>query len=172
MMDSTELDVVLLLDVSGSMCDRTHEMAEATWAIRMAVDDLEGSCTVITFDSGPHRILANTSQRPDGRMFVPTAMGGTTPASAIEEGFRLIASSTAKNRLFVIQTDGAWFSNGHEADLIRALGQLGVTTVMVGLGNWDTSTLYGCQFGALITDQSELARLFRRIAAERFRSWR
>jgi hypothetical protein len=173
MMDASEMEVVLLLDVSSSMHAQVHRLAEATWAIRHAVDDIEGRITVITYETGPHRILADPNVRPDGRMFVPNAYGGTQPQSAIREAYRLLTGAEAKNRLFIVLTDGDWFSTGSVPDrndeLIDALNAAGVTTVSVLL----TSSSYGganhhhCQYGARIDDPADLARLFRSVALDR-----
>jgi hypothetical protein len=182
MMDSTELEVVLLLDVSGSMMGATHRLAEATWAIRSAVDDLEGSTTVFAFEADRHQVLANTNDRVDGRMFVPDALGGTDPTSALNETFRVVAGSEVKNRLVIILTDGEWY--GTSADrVIDALNAQGITTVLARLDNGYSKQLaalhpdraprdHGATFAADINDPSDLARLFRRVATERFKSWR
>ena len=42
-MEAASLEVVLLLDVSGSMNGHTKPLAEATWAIRQAADDIDAS---------------------------------------------------------------------------------------------------------------------------------
>lgn len=173
MMDASEMEVVLLLDVSGSMAGSLVQLAEATWAIRHAVDDLEGRCTVFTYDSGPHRVLADANERPDGRMFVPQALGGTEPSSALTEAFRLIAGSQATNRLVIILTDGGWY--GGSADrVIAAMNAHHVTTVcaLLGLSEYvrENADFHGCTFGAVIDEPAELARLFRRVAADRIRS--
>lgn len=178
-LDSTELEVVLLVDVSSSMSPLTQEVGEATWAIRRAVDDMEGTCTVFVFDSGPHRILAEGHQRPDERMFIPDAQGGTNPTSALTETFRVIAGSQTRNRLVVILTDGEW-SGRTSDDIIAALNAQGVITVLARLSDeWtkqymvrhgETASNHGCTHVADIDDPAELARLFKRVAAERIKA--
>lgn len=172
MMDASELEAVLLVDVSGSMGNAELQLGEAVWAIRHAVDDLDGTITVITYDS-VHRLLAGPGVRPDGRMFVPSAQGGTMPKTAIREAFRLLTAATAKNRLFIIMTDGDWYTSKVENEMIAQLGSTGVATVFARLGGHfrDESNLHGCQYGASIDEPAELARLFRTVAAERISAW-
>jgi uncharacterized sporulation protein YeaH/YhbH (DUF444 family) len=174
MMDASEMDVVLLLDVSASMNAQVQRLAEATWAIRHAVDDLDGRITVITYEMGPHRILAAPGERPDGRMFVPQAGGGTAPRSAIREAFRLMSGADAKNRLFIVLTDGDWFEDGNESnELIAAMGAMGVTTVCALIGDATrTENFHRCEYGGKLNDGSDLARLFRTVAIDRIASWR
>jgi uncharacterized sporulation protein YeaH/YhbH (DUF444 family) len=182
-MDAAELEVVLLLDVSGSMGSRTTQLGRAAWAIRMAVDDLEGTCTVLTYESGPHRLLAEPGQRPDDRMFIPTSMGGTQPKSALMEAHRVLVESSAKNRLLIVLTDGEWFTGGWHYDgkklveldetqpIIESMNASGAVTVMALMGRHAGDDLHGCQFGAHIDKPQELPELFKRVAAERIKGW-
>lgn len=175
MMDATELEVVLCVDVSYSMRPVERPLGEAVWAIRQAVDDLEGSLTVLCYESGPHTVLASPDERPDGRMFVPQAGGGTEPKSAIREAYRLLSGAVAKNRLFIILTDGDWYGNGGNDSTIKALGDEGVTTVCALLGNEiaKPDDHHGCQHGAVIAQPSELALLFRKVAIDNMHAqWR
>jgi hypothetical protein len=175
MMDASEMEVVLLLDVSASMAGEVTALARAAWAIRRAVDDLEGLCTVIAWESGPHQLLAEPGERPDDRMFVPGGLfGGTRPKSALQEALGVLAGSVAKNRLCVILTDGEWFSydEAEEEALVEGMNALGVTTVIALLGRDAGDDLHGCRFGAHIDRPEELALLFQRVAAERIRGWR
>lgn len=173
-MDASELDVMLLLDVSGTMAGSTHPLAEATWAIRHAVDDLEGECTVLTWDSGPHRVLAKAGERPDERMFVPSALGGTVPTSALREAYGRLADSQARNRLMVIITDGDWGGDVRQAHaVIEAMRDEGIITVCALLGHRvRAGEFHSCEYGGHIAEPLELARLFRRVAAERIGAWR
>jgi hypothetical protein len=165
-MDASEMEVALLIDVSGSMASHTRALAEATWAIQQAVDDLDGRCMVLAYDAGPCKVLSQPSERPDDRMFLPGAGGGTEPSAAIREAWRVLSESTATNRMLVILTDGQWYGASGDA-LIRAMTEQGVITVLAGLGISLGDALHGCSIGADINDPTELARLFRRVAAER-----
>jgi hypothetical protein len=132
-------------------------------------------------------------------MFIPAALGGTEPTSALREAWEVLGNSQARNRMLVILTDGQWW--GFQADrLIRAMSESGVITVMALLGggteyargpdgmilrNADGSVTrlpagarelteyerHGCKYGAMIDEPLELARLFRRTAESRIREW-
>lgn len=165
-MDSTEVELVLLLDVSGSMASRMGQLGEAAWAIRHAVDDLDGTATVITWDDDEPRIMASAGDRPDGRMFVPSSGGGTDPTEAIGQAYRLLADSTARHRLVVILTDGRWNSDGRRAEyLVQACNDAGVVTACGLLGPDAGESLHGCTHGRRLTNLADLARLFQSVAA-------
>lgn len=161
-MESTEVEVVLLLDVSGSMSARMPELAEAAWAIRHAVDDLDGKVTVITWDDCEPRIMAAA----DARMFVPSSGGGTDPTEALGQAYRLLADSTTRNRLVVILTDGRWNGNDRRAEgIVQACNDAGMVTACALLGDNAGTSLHGCTHGGHLADLADLARLFQRVAA-------
>lgn len=161
-LDSNELEVVVLLDVSGSMSNDVNELAEAAWAMRQAVDDLDGTITVFTW-SNNHRVMSTPDQRPDGRMFVPRADGGTVPTGALNEAYRLLAGSGATHRLVVVLTDGAWSSTEGPEAVIGAMNQAGVTTVCALLGDIH-GDFHGCRFGRRLKALADLPRLFAEVA--------
>lgn len=172
-LDAAELELIVLLDVSGSMSGQTMRLAQATWAIRHAVDDLEGTCTVLTYDDGPHRVMAAPGERPDDRLFHPWANGGTNPTSALAEAYRIIADSQARNRLVIILTDGEWNGSSRTAEpIIRAINATGAVTALCELGAFAGGNDHGCGHLARIDDPADLARLFRSIAAEQIGQWR
>ena len=167
-LDASQLEAVLLLDVSGSMSGQTQKLGEAAWAIRMAVDDVEGRITVLTYDD-QHYVLARPGERPDDRMVTPDVMGGTNPESALSEAWLVIANSEARNRLVVIMTDGSWAGNIRNEQLIEAMRNAGVATVMAFLppkygGATDPVPMHGCEFGGRIESLDDLPRLFQHVA--------
>jgi uncharacterized sporulation protein YeaH/YhbH (DUF444 family) len=174
-MDASELELVCIVDVSGSMQKVTLNLAEALWAIWRAVDDLDGEGTIFTFCSGPHRVLGRPGERPDQRMFHPQAWGGTDPESALREAFAHLANSPALNRLVIILTDGDWY--GGQGDLvIAAMREVGITTVLAYL---DTSQVvgmviqpqtHGVEFFKEIGVPQDLALLFRDVALAKMKA--
>jgi hypothetical protein len=174
-LDASQMEVVVLLDVSGSMLGSTFALSEATWAIRQAVDDLEGSCAVLTYSSGEPRVMARPGDRPDGRMFKLEAWGSTEPKLALDEAHRLLANSQARNRLLVILTDGRWHERydrpGRNDQMIDAINSAGVITTIALLGSVAGTDLHHCRYGATIDDPLELARLFRRVATDQIGRW-
>jgi hypothetical protein len=179
-LDTTDLEVVLLVDVSGSMERVTHALGEAIWAIRMTVDDLDGECSVVTWSSGPHKVLSTPGVRPErDRMFEPDATGGTNPESALHEAYRLLASSKRAHRMMVVLTDGDWASySSHPSGvtsnerLIEAMRAAGIVTVLAFLPTQPSQigkpvNAHRCEFAEAVDDPHGLARLFRRVAMQR-----
>jgi hypothetical protein len=170
-MDAADFEVCLLVDVSGSMGRFIGRLGEAIWAMRHAVDDLDGRMTVIAFESGPHQILAKPGDaRPDERMFVPRATGGTEPTTALQEAWRVLGESNASNVMLCILTDGAWYTNDGDR-IVEAMRALGIITVHAQMGRFGGFGQHGCEFGGNIDDPYALARLFRATAAKRIESY-
>jgi hypothetical protein len=164
-MESTEVELVLLLDVSGSMSSRMAQLGEAAWAIRHAVDDLDGTATVITWNDAEPRIMAAAGDHPDARMFVPHAGGGTNPTEALGHAYRLLADSTARNRLVVILSDGRWADVRQAERVVQACNDAGMVTVCGLLGRDAGTRLHGCTHGRVLSEPADLARLFQSVAA-------
>jgi hypothetical protein len=167
-LDTSDLEIALLVDVSGSMGTEMYRLAEAIWAVRMTVDDLDGECTVITWDSGPHKVLAAPGNRPEpDRMFQPEALGGTNPESALHEAYRLLASSRRAHRLMVVLTDGDWTNGGRCESLIEAMRAEHITTVLAFLPtSGEGLKAHRCEFAESVADPHGLARLFRRVTLQ------
>jgi len=175
--DATNIELVLLLDTSGSMQRHTQRLAESAYAIRSAVDDIEGRCTVATFSAGAHRIYSHADERPDSRMLIPNAHGGTKPSSALAEAFRVLADSAAPIRLMMILTDGEWSDSPESERLIAAMNDSGVDTVLAFLPMKDATSdepskldAHKCSNAENISDVHGLARLFRDVAQQRIAS--
>jgi hypothetical protein len=135
------------------------------------MDDLEGEITVLTFNNGPATVIAGTHDRPDERMFVPMAFGGTDPRDALRVAYQKLADSQSRNRICLILTDGQWSYMSGETN-ISAMNQAGIVTAVALLGDYAGEDLHGCSIGAKIDNPTELATLFRRIALEQMRSYR
>jgi hypothetical protein len=168
-LEAAEFDVVVLVDVSSSMSRAVWKVAEATWAIRRAVDALEGRCTVLTYNDLAHGVLA-AGERPDGRVFTPQAWGGTNPHSALVEAYRLMTDSQATNRVVLILTDGDWEAKIDNDAVIASLNRAGVLTALAGYGYLSASGLdHGTTVAERIDRPGDLARMFGRLAAEQIR---
>jgi hypothetical protein len=130
------------------------------------VDRVEGRLTVFTYDT-THQILSDPSERPDGRMFVPRADGGTEPTTGLDEAYRIMEGSTARNRLVLVLTDGDWFDADEAKARIAATNALGVFTALALLGFTLTEhAQYGQRMTQTIRKPGELAEMFRAIVTE------
>jgi len=172
-MDAASLDCALVLDVSGSMSGSIARLSEAVWAIRTAVDRVEGTCTGIGFGDVA-TLLFDGSRRPDGRIFVPFLEGGTSPTRACRETYRLMSESTATNRIAIMLTDGDWSGTDTALEAMRATRAAGVTTALIGLGRSTTADIKAkatCfDVTAVITNPAQLVPIFHQLAERSMRA--
>lgn len=150
--DGANLEVVLLVDRSGSMGYEPMQLAlNATWSIARALERVHANCTVIAFDNDTH-LLYKRGERVTAVRHLPSR-GGTVPSQALEEARRILTSTRKKYRVLITLTDGDW-SRGHivvngrvepfdNDKTIEDLGKAGVITSMCYLhtGSYDFSLL-------------------------------
>ena len=171
--DAADMEVAVLLDISGSMNRHRQTLAEAAWSIRQSVEDLEGLSTVMTYNDR-HETMADAGERPDGRMFVPDISGGTNPKSALSSAYQILAGSEARIRMMVILTDGSWGATEASEDIIAAMREVGIVTVLAYLNSGETTeepVAHGCEVAESIEQPQGLARLFRKVAISRIGKW-
>ena len=171
-MDASSLDLVLVLDVSSSMHHQNGRLAESTWAIRQAVDRVEGTVTCIGFGDDAS-LMFDKGQRPDGRMFFPHLEGSTDPTNAMREAHRMVADSASTNRIVLVLTDGQWWDGAKATLALTAAGAEGAITCVVGLGPQARCVkpgFAGAQFTAQINDSSELVPIFKELAERSMRA--
>ena len=132
--DATDLEVVLMLDVSGSMGWAAQESHQAMWAIKNALDTINAATTVITYDD-ECKILYSASERAGSIIKYAFTGGGTDPVEGLNQAARIFDTTKRANRVLITLTDGYW-GHGHDeygftADgYIKKMRQSGVTTAL------------------------------------------
>ena len=103
------VDVVVLLDLSGSMQQRMTLVSQMMWALKTSFDRLDIRCTVLGFASDWCVLYKPGEKATKSVVRQYGVMGGTTPFYAIREAHRLLMGSDLPNRVLVTITDGQWF---------------------------------------------------------------
>lgn len=130
------VEVVVLIDQSGSMNGLIHQASEALWVLKRAFDELDIRTTVLGYSDG-HKILYKPSDKAklgDIRTF--KTYGTTNPTTALREALQVLSKSREPNRVLITITDGQWGGANHQIlGLVRAIQRLGTTTVLLGLNS-------------------------------------
>lgn len=196
------LDVVILIDRSGSMDDELRQPTDpdnntaldesclTAWAIKSAIDQLPQSrCAVGLFDDTNNHadVLYRHEERAD-RLRYRTSYcgGGTDPASALNEWALAFDQSTARHKVLIIITDGAWNNAGRTRfgtflnanDIIAKYKASGVHTALFGVsgdtwGSPDVVARYGlhnCHEGRDLNRITDLPNIVREIITNKIRS--
>lgn len=170
-MDASSLDCTLLIDVSGSIGGANRAIAEATWAIRTAVDRVEGQCTVVGFGDDASLMFAPGS-RPDGRLFIPHLEGSTNPTPACRVAHQMVTSSDAANRIVVVLTDGEWWNGEHAVEALRDCKAAGAIVAVLGWGGWARQVVpgfAGADVAQRINTPDEMVAVFREVTVRSMR---
>lgn len=164
--DAVDMEVVILLDESGSMGTRMVEAANAMWVIKRALDRINASTTVITFDN-QSRVLYHRREKATGEVRYSYHGGGTDPVDGLSQAGRIFARTNHSQRILVLLTDGEFADHRTDDDGVSAdewierMGRNGVTTAFGFIGNpgWtrkvgDHDRAHGCQLAAAVNGAS------------------
>jgi hypothetical protein len=120
--DEGGIELVVLLDLSGSMAGILPLVSQEMWVIKRACDDLDIRCTVLGYSYGWVG-LYRPSERADKqwvRQFAP--IGGTHALEALRRAHTVLTNSDRPNRALVTITDGIWEDD--EDDVSAVMGSL------------------------------------------------
>jgi hypothetical protein len=159
------IEVVICVDLSGSMGHIMGLVSRILWALKHAFDQLQIRCTVLGY-SDDWCVLYRPGETADTahyRLFGD--ISGTMPLECLQEAVRILLESQCANRALVTVTDGCWGpSNIDETPPLRrtmeALHANGGDSLIVGLdfavyGDPDaTGTYYGSEGFGLHHHQS------------------
>jgi Mg-chelatase subunit ChlD len=185
------IEVVVLLDLSGSMMDRMSLISQMMWAMKTSFDRLDVRCTVLAFASTWGVLYSPTEKASKSTVRLYSVMGGTVPYYAIAEAHRLLMGSDLPNRVLVTITDGQWFpttleplvSNAHliRNDVVDGeikvfmddLHHAGTSSLLIGIYDADAPTYklqmpvaqYGNHLHELAFDTCELESIPTAISA-------
>lgn len=127
--DVTDIEAVILLDTSGSMEWTKASAFDSTWAIKRALDKIDASTTVMTFDNDA-RILYSANERASSKKKVSGDSGGTEPKQALDYAKYLLANSERAIKLLIVITDGVWYNSKEQDKTIAQLRRSGVVTAL------------------------------------------
>lgn len=127
----SDIECVVLLDISGSMHSMYDSAYDAMWSIKRALDSINASTTVLTFGDYSRILYSASSRAGIQRKHSMDGAGGTYPVDGIKYAQGILDSSSRAIKLLITITDGAW-NGAPEADaLIASMRYNGVLTSIV-----------------------------------------
>ena len=104
-----DLELVIALDVSGSMDPYLSELELAAWVSKRAADDVRAHCTILAFGTQHYVVYEPGDQAVPNRFpRLHNAGGGTSPGAAFVDAHSILVTSPRKVKRFVVMTDGQW----------------------------------------------------------------
>jgi hypothetical protein len=159
--DATDIECIILLDVSGSMSGFEVEAHESMWAIKNALDSIQASTTVVAYSDGSYssRLLYSGNEKADSDMRVIRNLYGTDPYKALQYAKYLLAGSTRAIKLLIVITDGMWNGKVQESnETIIDIRNGGVITTLAYLSPYNQTAIdgHGCEIVSHVTKPSDL----------------
>ena len=135
--DNFDIEAVILLDNSGSMSGSIHEANQSVWAIKRALEEIDGRVTVYAF-SDDTELLYSNSDRTTAKYRSVFKGGSTNPIEGLLEAERILESSKRKTKLLFTVSDGDWSRHNDCDETIKRINDLeGVTSTAVFIaGAW------------------------------------
>lgn len=168
--DSSDIECVIAIDVSGSMTYQIDGASRAMWVIKRSLESLNANVTVISFSSET-RLVYDKSERANKTKYKQlAAMGGTEPRNAVRQSVRILEASKRANKIFIAITDGQWSVEGRGSNtsegMIEALGKRGVTTALAFIGPDLYMESHKCQVAVAVNDSVELIGFAKQIVSQ------
>lgn len=133
--DSTDLEVVILLDESGSMGGLIGSATNAMWVTKRALDYVGASTTVITFDDTSRTLYHRNDRAESDNVRFSFRGGGTDPVDGLAQAARIFARSKSGQKVLIVFTDGDWSVRTDKDDVtsdeyIQKMNRSGVLTTL------------------------------------------
>ena len=139
--DAVDMEVVILLDISGSMDWALNDAYDSMWAIKRALDKINASTTVITFGSYS-RVLYSSDERASHQRRFSGLGGGTNPIHGLQYAKYIMASSSRAIKIVITITDGVWSYGTKgitpEDAILQEMRRGGVITALAFVDEYDS----------------------------------
>jgi len=130
-----ELEVVMLIDASGSMDKVIQQAMKVQWVIGSAFEKRGAKVTLIPFNNKARDPLKGRDDKFSDRIFpYCPASGGTQPTAALSTAQEIFEKSGNRMKLLFILTDGAWNNAHWSHKIIDNMNHRGVMSVLIFMG--------------------------------------
>jgi hypothetical protein len=131
--DASDIECVVLLDISGSMYHMLGQAYDAMWGIKRALDSINASTTVVTFGDYSRVLYTADSRATVQRKHSMDGYGSTNPLQGLKYARDTFYNSSRAIKLLVVITDGYWFDKQESDAAIAEMRMAGVVTGLVHL---------------------------------------
>lgn len=169
--EGTKLDVVLAIDISGSMASVLDDTLQAAWSIKSALADVDVPCTIVAYDTGTYLISGSTEREWKPLSFHPT--GGTNPTESIVRSIEHFDATGAQQPVLIVLTDGEWggaFNYEYRLDADQAVQHARKQNVLTVLAGFDKAVErfgnHGCDLARDLNGPADLPKLVGEVVSQ------
>lgn len=136
--DNRDIEAVVLVDNSGSMCYQMNATLEAMWAIKRGVERIDGRVTVFRFNDYTRLVYSANDKASPTEYRAVNSTGGTNPYEGLLEAERILGASDRAIKMLFIISDGEWSYEERCNAVVSRINEVeGAITTAVFLGNLD-----------------------------------
>jgi len=170
----SDIESVILLDISGSMYHNLTQAYDSMWAIKRALDSINASTTVLTFGDYSRILYDANSRVALTRKHSYDGSGGTAPLDGLAFARNRLFSSSRAIKLLTVITDGAWFDKSASDAIIAEMRHSGVLTGLVYLADNSLEELrsserefkvdgHGCEVVTVLDKPTDITKFARQL---------
>ena len=126
-------EVVILVDISGSMQDFINETSRMLWTLKKAFQHFDIDVTVFSFNSDVALVFSKKEKVQENKILCLDVYGGTNPSKAILYANKIFKVSRKEHKILITLTDGEWFNSAECDSYYKELNQKGIYTMLFGL---------------------------------------
>lgn len=154
--DETGIDVVGLIDQSGSMGGVMDHASQTMWSVASAVRLTGNAVTIVGFDDEARILIGRKQDIPSNLYFPFETLGGTDVIPGLKFADQIFDDSEMPNRLLFIVTDGDWAYPQASAEMVQEIKKdHNADTVLINLG-YDSNDKRGCDHVINAHDVNEM----------------
>ena len=128
---NTDIEAVVLTDISGSMGYEVHAVSQGAWVIKRAIESIEGSVSVYAFNDESAIIYDRNDKTSANSYKYLYAGGNTNPIRGLIEAERVLDVSPKSVKIMFVLTDGQWWNAKLSNAVIERMNKSGVITCVV-----------------------------------------
>jgi hypothetical protein len=136
--DDFNIEAVIMCDTSGSMSTAIKEVSQSMWAIKRALEEIDGKVTVIGF-SDKTKLIYGSNELATSQYRFWYDGGGTDPIDGLLEAEAILESSRRKTKLLFVITDGEWSRSDDCDSTIKRINNIDGTIsqiVFISTNDW------------------------------------
>jgi len=132
---NTDIEAVVLTDISGSMGWDISAVNEGSWIIKRAVESIEGSVSVFAFNHESFMVYGREDKTKPNVYRSVSSGGNTNPIRGLVEAERILTTSKKSVKMLFVLTDGTWADTKSNDTLIQSMNDKGILTCVVFIGD-------------------------------------
>ena len=136
--DDFNIEAVIMCDTSGSMGSAIKEVSQSMWAMKRALEEIDGKVTVIGF-SDKTKLIYGSNELATSQYRFWYDGGGTDPLDGLLDAEAILEASRRKTKLLFVITDGEWSRSDDCDSTIKRINNIDGTIsqiVFISTNEW------------------------------------